>query len=159
MEPKVCMVADSQHLDEDPDPGPHLSENWMRIRNHYVRYNWIFPGLTFRIPVPEEVLTELEQRLVNVVVDGEAAGVHDAHVQPGLDGVVQEHAVHGLPEHSVAVYLALTARSSRGGWDLAKCGWDLAKCGWDLAESDRDLAKCGWDPKKSEWDLAKVDEI
>jgi hypothetical protein len=37
-----------------------------------------------------------------VVVDGQLAGVDDAHVHAGLDGVVQEHGVDRLAHRVVA---------------------------------------------------------
>jgi hypothetical protein len=39
---------------------------------------------------------------LQVVVHAHHAGVDDAHVHPGLDGVVQEHGVDGLAHRVVA---------------------------------------------------------
>ena len=44
----------------------------------------------------------LAQLRVDVVVDGELAGVDDAHVHARLDGVVEEHRVHRLAHRLVA---------------------------------------------------------
>ena len=44
----------------------------------------------------------LEQVLRDVLVDDELAGVDDAHVHAGLDGVVQERRVNRLAHHVVA---------------------------------------------------------
>ena len=52
--------------------------------------------------VEQDVLDELEQVLRDVLVDGELAGVDDAHVQAGVDGVVEERRVHRLAHHVVA---------------------------------------------------------
>ena len=48
------------------------------------------------------VLDALAQLRGNVVVDRELAGVDDAHVHAGLDGVVEEHRVHRLAHRVVA---------------------------------------------------------
>ena len=46
--------------------------------------------------VEEDVLDGLQQLLVDLLVDGELAGVDDAHVHPGADGVEEERRVHRL---------------------------------------------------------------
>ena len=46
--------------------------------------------------------TRLEEVLRDFLVDGELAGVDDAHVQPGANGVVKERGVHGLADRVVA---------------------------------------------------------
>ena len=52
--------------------------------------------------VQHHVLAGLAQLGVDLVVDRELAGVDDAHVHPGLDGVVEEHRVHRLAHRLVA---------------------------------------------------------
>ena len=52
--------------------------------------------------VEEDVLDVLEQLRRDVLVDLELAGVDDAHVHAGLDGVVQEGGVDGLAHGVVA---------------------------------------------------------
>ncbi len=52
--------------------------------------------------VEDHVLGELAQFGRDVVVERELAGVDDAHVHAGADGVVQEHRVHGLAHGLVA---------------------------------------------------------
>ena len=52
--------------------------------------------------VEQHVLDALEQVLGDLLVDLELAGVDDAHVQPGADGVIQERRVHRLADHVVA---------------------------------------------------------
>ncbi len=53
-------------------------------------------------PVEDHVLDQLEQVGRDIGVDRELAGVDDAHVQPGRDGVEQERRVHRLADHVVA---------------------------------------------------------
>ena len=53
-------------------------------------------------PGEDHVLDMLEQVRRDVLVDGELAGVDDSHVEPGVDGVVEEGGVHRLPHHLVA---------------------------------------------------------
>ena len=52
--------------------------------------------------VEQHVLDALEQVLGDLLVDLELAGVDDAHVEPGADGVVEERGVHRLADHVVA---------------------------------------------------------
>ena len=52
--------------------------------------------------VEEHVLDALEQLRLDVLVDGELAGVDDAHVEPGADRVVEERRVHRLADRVVA---------------------------------------------------------
>ena len=52
--------------------------------------------------VQQHVLDPLEQVLRDLLVDRELPGVDDAHVEAGLDGVVQERRVDGLADHVVA---------------------------------------------------------
>ena len=47
-------------------------------------------------PVEDHVFDVLQQVLRDVLVDGELAGVDDAHVEAGLDRVEEEGRVHGL---------------------------------------------------------------
>ncbi len=50
----------------------------------------------------DHVLDALEQLLVDVFVDRELARVHDPHVEPGADRVVEERGVHRLADDVVA---------------------------------------------------------
>ena len=52
--------------------------------------------------VEDDVLDVLEQVLRDVLVDDELAGVDDAHVEAGLDGVEEERRVHRLAHDVVA---------------------------------------------------------
>ena len=52
--------------------------------------------------VEEDVLDALEQVRLDVLVDGELAGVDDAHVEPRADRVVEERRVHRLAHGVVA---------------------------------------------------------
>ena len=56
------------------------------------------PGSRLRI----DVLARLAQLGIDVVIDGHLAGIDDAHVHAGLDGVIQEHRMHGLAHRLVA---------------------------------------------------------
>ena len=46
------------------------------------------------VPVLHSVLDDFEEVGLDVVVNLQHAGVHDAHVHARLNGVVQEHRVH-----------------------------------------------------------------
>ncbi|MGY3107855.1 hypothetical protein ACVWW7_004482 [Bradyrhizobium sp. LM6.9] len=55
-----------------------------------------------RIAVEDDVLADLAQFGIDVVIDDHLPGVDDAHVHAGLDGVIQEHRVHGLAHRLIA---------------------------------------------------------
>ena len=55
-----------------------------------------------RAAVEENVLDALEQLRLDVLVDGELAGVDDPHVEPGADRVVEERGVHRLADGVVS---------------------------------------------------------
>ena len=55
-----------------------------------------------RAAVEDDVLARLAQLRLDRLVDRELAGVDDAHVHAGLDGVVEEHRVHRLAHRLVA---------------------------------------------------------
>ena len=69
--------------------------------------------------VEHDVLAGLLQFRIEVVVHGHLAGVDDAHVHPGADGVEQEHGVHRLADRLVAAererQVRHTARHVREG--------------------------------------------
>ena len=52
--------------------------------------------------IEDDVLDLLEQLRLDVLVDCELAGVDDAHVEAGRDGVVEERRVHRLADRVVA---------------------------------------------------------
>ena len=52
--------------------------------------------------VQENILDEFEEILRDVFVDAELTCIHDAHVQAGLDCVVEKGRVHGLADRIVA---------------------------------------------------------
>ena len=54
------------------------------------------------IAIEDHVLAGVAQLLRDLVVDLELAGIDDAHVHARLDGVIQEHRVHGLAHRLVA---------------------------------------------------------
>ena len=51
----------------------------------------------FWIPSEEDVLNGSEEILGDIVVHGQGAGIHDAHVEPGVDRVIEERRVHRFP--------------------------------------------------------------
>ena len=53
-------------------------------------------------PVEDHVFDVLEQILRNVLVDDQLSGVDDAHVEAGLDGVIQKGRVHRFADDVVA---------------------------------------------------------
>ena len=55
-----------------------------------------------RPSVEQHILHALEQFFVNLLVHLQHAGIHDAHVQAGLHGVIQKRRVHRLAHHVVA---------------------------------------------------------
>ena len=55
-----------------------------------------------RPAIEDDVFDQLEQVLRNVLVDNQLAGVDDAHVQPGLDRVVEERRMDRLAHAVVA---------------------------------------------------------
>ncbi len=65
--------------------------------------------------VEDHILDALEQLGVDVLVDRELAGVHDAHVQPGTDRVEQEHGVHRLAHEVVAAEREAEVRDAARG--------------------------------------------
>ncbi len=67
-----------------------------------VSANWMQPLGRVRPPVQEHVLDQLQQILRDLLVNRELPRVHDAHVQPRADGVVQERRVHRLAHRVVA---------------------------------------------------------
>ncbi|MNS95289.1 hypothetical protein D3C72_1295410 [compost metagenome] len=53
-------------------------------------------------PIEDHVLDRFAQFGVDVVIDRQVAGVDDAHVHAGVDGVVQEDAVDRSPHRLIA---------------------------------------------------------
>ena len=52
--------------------------------------------------VEQHILDAFAQRRGNVLIDGELAGIDDAHVHARLDGVEQEHRMHRLAHFFIA---------------------------------------------------------
>ncbi len=65
--------------------------------------------------VEHDVLDVLEQVLGDLLVDLELAGVDDAHVEAGLDGVVEEGGVHRLAHDLVAAEAERDVADAAGG--------------------------------------------
>ena len=54
------------------------------------------------VAVEDDVLAGLAQFGIDVVIDDHLPGIDDAHVHAGVDGVIQEHRVHGFAHRLVA---------------------------------------------------------
>ena len=54
------------------------------------------------VAVEDDVFAGLAQLGIDVVIDDHLPGIDDAHVHAGLDGVIQEHRMHGLAHRLVA---------------------------------------------------------
>ena len=52
--------------------------------------------------IEHDVLAGLAQLRIEVVVDGQLAGIDDAHVHAGFDSVIEEHRMHRLAHGFVA---------------------------------------------------------
>ena len=52
--------------------------------------------------IQDNVLNQFLELRVDLIVNHQLAWVHDTHVHAGLDGVVQEHGMNGLPYHVIA---------------------------------------------------------
>ncbi len=54
------------------------------------------------VAVEHDVLAGLAQLRIDLLIDGELAGVDDAHVHPRLNGVIEEDGVHRLTHRLIA---------------------------------------------------------
>ncbi len=79
-----------------------------------------------RHAVEHHVLAGLAQLRLDRVVDGELAGIDDAHVHAALDGVVEEHGVHGLAHRLVAAEREGQVRHAARDVDMRQGRGDLA---------------------------------
>ena len=77
--------------------------------------------------VEDHVLARVAKLLRDLVVDLELARVDDAHVHAGLDGVVQEHRVHGLAHRLVAAEGEGEVADAARDLDVRAAGLDLAR--------------------------------
>ena len=68
--------------------------------------------------VEDHVLAGLAQLRIDLVVDGELAGIDDAHVHARLDGVVEEHGMHRLAHRLVAAEREGEVRDAAGDVDM-----------------------------------------
>ena len=76
--------------------------------------------------VEDDVLAGLAQLRLDAVVDGELAGIDDAHVHAGLDGVVEEDRVHRLAHRVVAAEGEGDVGDAAGDVDMRQRGDDAA---------------------------------
>ena len=77
-------------------------------------------------PVVDDVLDQLQQFGRDVLVDAKLPGVDDAHVQAGVDGVVQECRVHGFAHDVVAAERERQVADAAAGADPRTALLDLA---------------------------------
>ena len=68
--------------------------------------------------VEHHVLAGLAQLRIEVVVHRDLAGVDDAHIHAGLDGVIEEHRVHRLAHALVAAEGERQVRDAAGDVDV-----------------------------------------
>ena len=55
-----------------------------------------------RLTVQDDILAGLAQLGVDLVIDGQLAGIDDAHIHARLNGVIQEHGMHRLAHRLIA---------------------------------------------------------
>src|SRR6185503_19589061 len=79
------------------------------------------------VAVEDHVLAGVAQLLRDLVVDLELAGIDDAHVHARLDGVIQEHRVHGLAHRLVATEGEGEVRDTARDLDVGAALLDLAR--------------------------------
>ena len=68
--------------------------------------------------VEDHILAGFAQLRLDRVVDGELAGIDDAHVHSGLDGEIEEHRVHRLAHRLVAAEREGEVRDAAGDVDM-----------------------------------------
>ncbi len=78
-----------------------------------------------RHAVEHDVLAGLTQLRFDRVVDRQLAGIDDAHIHAALDGVVEEHGVHGFPHRLVAAEGEGEVRDTAGNVHMRQCRRDL----------------------------------
>ena len=77
--------------------------------------------------VEHHVLAGLAQLRIEIVVDRHLAGVDDAHVHAGLDGVIEEHRVHRLAHRLVAAERERQVRHAAGDVHVRQVRADPAR--------------------------------
>ena len=77
--------------------------------------------------VEHHVLAGLAQFRIEVVIDRDLPGIDDAHVHAGLDGVKQEHRMHGLAHALVAAEGERQVRDAAGDMHVRQVGPDPAR--------------------------------
>ncbi|OPZ73177.1 MAG: hypothetical protein BWY82_01207 [Verrucomicrobia bacterium ADurb.Bin474] len=55
-----------------------------------------------RIAIEDNILDRFEQNGINFLVGNQQSGIHNSHVQPGGNRMVQEHRMHRLPHNVVS---------------------------------------------------------
>ena len=71
--------------------------------------------------------TSFAQLGIDVVVNGELAGIDDAHVHAGLDGVVEKHRMHRVAHRLVAAEGEGEVGDAAGDMHVRQLGLDAAR--------------------------------
>ena len=80
-----------------------------------------------RPAIEQHVFDKLLELRLDLFVDGELAGVDDAHVEPGLDRVIQERGVHRFADDVVAAERERDVRDAAGDVRAGAGLFDLAR--------------------------------
>ena len=78
-------------------------------------------------PVEQYVLDQIQQVLGNLFVDRELAGVHDGHVQAGLNRAIQKRGVHRFAHHVLAAERKRNVADAAAHFRIRKLGLDLPR--------------------------------
>ena len=84
--------------------------------------------------VEDHVLDQLAELGIDVVVERELAGIDDAHVHAGLDGVIEEHRMHRLAHPLVAAEGEGEIGDAARDMHVRQLGLDAAR-GLDIGEA------------------------
>ena len=77
--------------------------------------------------VQDDVLARVAQRPVDILVDGELAGIDDPHVHAGGDGMIEKDRMHRLAHALVAAEREGQVRHAAGNMDERHAAADLAR--------------------------------
>ena len=78
-------------------------------------------------PVEDHVLDQLAQLGIDIVVERKLAGIDDAHVHAGLDGVIEEHRMHRLAHPLIAAKGEGEVRHAARHMHVRQLGLDAAR--------------------------------
>ena len=77
--------------------------------------------------IEHDVLAGFAQLGIEIVVDGDLAGIDDAHIHAGGDGVGEKHRMHGLAHQLVAAERERQVRHAAGDVGVRQVGPDPAR--------------------------------